>query len=393
MEGMIVGWQFWLVAGAMVAACAWVLLRPRHARTDTSPGAVALYRAQLAEIERDLKRGTLAGAEAARLRLDVSRRLLDADKAQVAPVAGSDGRGVMLVLIALALGASFAGYLWLGAPLYPDLPLAARIAAAEELRAARPDQATAEARVTLPAPLTPDADFAALLNRLRTAVAARPDDVTGLRLLAQNEASLGNFAAARDAQLALIAAKGAAVTAQDHAGLAELMVALADGYVSPQAEDVLTRALTLDAGNPTARFYAGLMMGQVGRYDLGFRMWQPLADGPAEANWMPALRAQMPDMAARAGVAFEMPGPSAADIAAAQDMTPEDRSAMISGMVDQLSSRLAAEGGQVEDWVRLIDALQVLGQTERADTIIAEARAAFGDSADAMAAINAASVP
>ena len=34
------------------------------------------------------------------------------------------------------------------------------------------------------------------------------------------------------------------------------------------------------------------------------------------------------------------PGPTADDVAAAQDMTPEDRSAMIQSMVDRLASRL-----------------------------------------------------
>jgi cytochrome c-type biogenesis protein CcmH len=299
-------------------------------------------------------------------------------------------------VVVLVLGGSLVGYQWLGAPLYPDVPLAARIASAEDLRAARPDQATAEARANLPAPLTPDADFALLMDRLRSAVAARPDDVTGLALLAQNESSLGNFAAARTAQRALIAAKGAAVTAQDHAALAEMMVALAGGYVSPEAEAVLTQSLTLDPANPTARYYAGLMMGQVGRFDLGFRMWQPLADGPADAVWMPAFRAQMPDMAARAGVAFELPatrGPSAADIAAAADMTPADRAAMIAGMVSQLSERLATEGGPPEDWAQLISALLVTGDADRAETIRREALQVFAGNAAALDTIRGAAAP
>lgn len=390
------GWQFWLAAAALVAACGWLLLRPRRAREDTSPGAAALYRAQLADIDRDLARGTLQDADAARLRLDIARRLLEAGKAQPLPDDTQDMRGLMGGLIALALGLSFAGYQWLGVPQYPDLPLAARIAAAEELRATRPSQSSVEAQITQPAPLTPDAGFSDLMNRLRSAVASRPDNVTGLALLAQNEASLGNFAAARDAQQALIAAKGAAATAQDHADLAEMMMALAGGYVSPEAEEVLTTALTLDPDNATARYYAGLMMGQVGRYDLGFRMWRPLADAPDTARWMAAFRAQMPDMAARAGVAFQLPeprGPSAADIAAADTMTPQDRATMISGMVNQLSERLATAGGPPEDWAKLISALLVTGDTARAEMIRTEALQVFAGNAAALATVRAAAAP
>ena len=46
-------------------------------------------------------------------------------------------------------------------------------------------------------------------------------------------------------------------------------------------------------------------------------------------------------------------------------MTPEDRQAMIQGMVDGLADRLATEGGPVEDWARLITSLGVLGETDR----------------------------
>lgn len=392
----MIGWQFWLVAGAMVAGAAWVLLHARAVAAGTATGAVALYRAQLAEIEHDLARGTIQTAEADRLRLEISRRLLDADKAQTQPPAKDDQRVLLIGLTIATLSAAIAGYLWLGAPLYPDIPLASRIADAEVRRASRPDQATAEAQVAQPAPITPDADFAALMTRLRDAIAANPTDVTGLALLARNEAALGNFAAARSAQEALIAAKRHNVTAQDHADLAEILIATVGGYVSPEAEAVLTRALQLDANNATARYYAGLMMGQVGRFDLGFRMWRPLADGPADAPWMPAFRAQMPDMAARAGVDFSLPaptGPTAADIDAAKDLTPEARAQMIAGMVDQLSERLATEGGPPDDWARLITALLVLGEDAQAETIRAEALQVFAGNATALATINAATAP
>jgi cytochrome c-type biogenesis protein CcmH len=386
-------WQFWIAAGGMVLAVAGVLIAWiwRGGRV-TAASDVQIYRDQLAEVDRDVVRGTLTGDEAARLRVEVARRLLAADAGDAVPLTAT-GTGRLIGLIALVLGASVAGYLWLGAPGYPDIPLAARIADAEALRAARPTQAAAEADITLPTPPAPDAEFAALMDQLRARVAAAPGDVTGLGLLARNEANLGNLAAARVAQEALIAAKGADVTAQDHADLAELLIAAAGGYVSPEAEAILAKSLTLDAMNGTARYYSGLMMGQVGRYDLGFRMWQPLVDGAADAPWMPAMRAQMPDMAARAGVNFTLPplrGPTAAEMAAAQDMTPADRAAMITSMVAQLSDRLATTGGPPEDWARLIASLDVLDRRAEADAILAEAKTVFASDAAALAIIAAA---
>ena len=79
------------------------------------------------------------------------------------------------------------------------------------------------------------------------------------------------------------------------------------------------------------------------------------------------------------------PGPSADDVAAAQDMSPEDRQAMIRGMVGQLNDRLATSGGPPEDWARLISSYGVLGETDAARTIWTEAQTVFADSDAAMA--------
>ena len=50
---------------------------------------------------------------------------------------------------------------------------------------------------------------------------------------------------------------------------------------------------------------------------------------------------------------------------------------MIRGMVDQLSDRLATDGGPVTDWARLITSLGVLGEGERAKAIYTEAQTRF----------------
>ena len=57
-------------------------------------------------------------------------------------------------------------------------------------------------------------------------------------------------------------------------------------------------------------------------------------------------------------------GPNAQDVQAAAQMSPEDRSAMIQGMVDGLASRLSASPNDPEGWIRLLRARKVLGQVE-----------------------------
>jgi cytochrome c-type biogenesis protein CcmH len=396
---------FWVSAGAMVAMVALVLLQAlRHGRAQAlaTPGAedLGVYRDQLAEVERDLARGTLPQAEAERLRLEVQRRMLEADR--TLRKAASPAMGLSFPLgsasVLAALAAAVAGYFWLGVPGYRDLPLSDRIAAADALYQGRPSQLEAEAAASaFTIPESADPEFLDLMAKLRSAMASRPDDLQGQTLLAQNEASLGNFPGARQAQEAVVRLKGDAATGEDLANLAEAMIYAAGGIVTPEAEAVLIRCLTLDPRNGSARFYSGLMFAQIGRPDRAFSLWQPLlAEGPANAPWIQPIRDRIEAAAAEAGINYALPaearGPDAADIAAAAEMSAEDRQDMIRGMVDGLEQRLTAEGGPAEDWARLIAALGVLAETTRARTAYARAQAAFEGRPGELATLRAAAV-
>jgi len=59
------------------------------------------------------------------------------------------------------------------------------------------------------------------------------------------------------------------------------------------------------------------------------------------------------------------PGPTAEQVQAAHQMTPEDRAKMILAMVDGLAARLEDSPEDAEGWARLIKARRVLGQTEK----------------------------
>jgi cytochrome c-type biogenesis protein CcmH len=269
------------------------------------------------------------------------------------------------------------------------MPLVARLEDAAERRATRPGQAQAEAgRPAAPDP-SASGEFLELMERQRATVAERPSDLDGHRLLARNEAGLGNFAAAHAAQKRVLEILGPAATARDWADYGDLLVLAAGGYVSPEAEAAFEEALSRDPANGTARYYLGSMHLQTGRPDLAFRIWQAqLREGPPDAPWIGPIRAQIEQAAAQAGIDYSLPpapdgaappGPSAADVEAAEGMSPAERMQMIEGMVSGLSERLATTGGPPEDWARLIRAYGVLGRRERAAAIWAEAQQVFED--------------
>lgn len=378
-------WQFWLVALGLAGAVVAVLVAAlrRSGAAEGLPGGasadLAVYKDQLAEVARDLDRGTIRPEEAERLRAEIGRRVIEADRAlRDAPAVGKRiGRGpVTAVIAALVLPGALAAYWGLGAPGYPDMALAPRLADLDAGMAARPGQEAELGRLGRARDAGLDARLAAEL----------PGETDPVALRARFAAAFGagNVQEAVRVQERLLAVVGRDATANDHANLALALVVEAGGYVSPEAEAALRESLRRDMGNELARYLVGEMFLQGGRFDQAFRFWRPIAEAGTEgAPWVAAVRERIGEVADLAGIRYALPGgaavpgPDAGDMAAAQDMTPQERQAMIEGMVKQLSDRLAKEGGTVEDWNRLIRSLAVLERLPDAQAIYDEAKAKF----------------
>lgn len=417
------GWGFWAVAAGLALAVALVLIaamrRAPGSATRTADADLAVYKDQLAEIGRDLTRGTIGPEEAARLRAEVGKRVIEADRIRAAgeTLSGSHRTGVVAALILglmlptailtyagsatilrlsgmadervatlrdrLSFDLKFRGTTFtnlspifegIGAPGYPDMALVPRLEALDAGIAGRPGQ---EAEL---ATLGKSRD-AALDQRLGTELA----EVTDLAELEERFRSgfeAGDLQGAVRVQERILALRGDQATANDHANMALALVAEAKGYVSPEAEAELRASLQRDMTNELSRYLVGEMFLQGGRYDQTFRFWRPLAEGGTPGSpWVKSIRERIGQVAELAGVRYSLPapsdGPTAEDMAAAGEMSPEDRQQMIEGMVAQLSDRLAAEGGSVEDWNRLIRSLAVLERKDEAQKIYDEARARF----------------
>ena len=392
---------FWLIAGVIAAlvgaSIALGLMRPRGDRASDASD-IAVYRDQLREVERDISRGTLDTDEAKRVRVEILRRLLAADKRQAEVIVANQRVNVWLAagLAAALLGAGGLIYMRIGAPGYADMPHSERLATAEAFRASRPGQGEIEAELDAArSDPVASADDRALIARLQAALASRPQDLEGHIQLATSAAQIGDFAAAHVAQARVLELIGVTATAADWASYTDMLVLAAGGYVSPEAEVALRAALALDAANGTARYYAGLMFAQTGRPDRTVEFWRPLyASSPADAPWMAVIGEHFDAMAADAGMRISLPerarGPSAADVEGATELGLQDRMIMIEGMVAGLAERLASEGGSAAEWAQLIRSLGVLGRAQEAAAIWAEAQVVFADDVGALAEIDGA---
>ncbi len=73
------------------------------------------------------------------------------------------------------------------------------------------------------------------------------------------------------------------------------------------------------------------------------------------------------------------PGPTQADIAAAQQMSPEDRTAMINAMVESLAAKMRDNPQDADGWIRLLRARIVMGQLEPLKADVEAMKDAFKD--------------
>lgn len=397
--------MFWIICAGLAAIVAASIAAPLLRRRDSGDEPAAaydlrIYRDQLREVDRDLERRLIEPAEAERLRNEIGRKVLTADRALQREGASRrvPGGPAAVAVLAVLLAGAGALYYEIGAPDHPDQPIAQRIALAQQVYDKRPAQAQAEQAAPKPQRPEPDAEYVKLIADLRQAVAKNPNDPQGQALLALHEERLGNLVAAKQAQARLVTLKGAQATATDHAQLAALTVDAAGGLITRDAETEIARALELEPDNAQARFLAGFLQIQNGRPDRAFPIWAALlSNGPQDAPWMETVRAAINDLAWFAGqpdyVAPEarpLPGPDADAMAAAEDMTPQERQQMVQGMVKGLEERLATQGGTPDEWSRLISSLVVIGQKDHAQNILTEARARFAGAPDALAPIEAA---
>ena len=393
--------QFWMAIAFLGISCGVILtlpfLRRRHDSLPSADYDLRVYRDQLGEIDRDLARGAILPEEAARMRTEVSRRILLADsKSKAEHEFGNPPRilGILTALLVFtALGAgTILLYARIGSPGTADMPIEKRIELSDIERAQRLSQSAAEAKAPVTPPPEASSEFLELMEKLRATMTENPNDLMGLELLVRNESALGNFTAAYKAQARLVSIKKESATAQDYAHLSDLMITAAAGYISTDAEAALRTALKINPVEPLALYYLGLYFIQVDRPDKAFQLWDSLLRSSApDAPWISYIHTRIEDLAWFAGnFNYEIPsistvrGPTLEDIEAADEMTPEERQEMILSMVSGLEDRLANEGGPVEDWARLVVALGKIGNIQKAHEIHDEAFEIFAASPEAL---------
>ena len=398
---MVVFWLSIVIILAFVCVIYYQTLK-KNAVQKKENADLKFYKIQLSEIEKDIAKGAISTEEAEQLKVEVSRRILKNKNQSLLKFSFQSANSRLKFALILGIFTSFLSlglYSSLGSLGYFDFSQENRIEAAKLLKETRPSQQEAwDALLDEKTINTPEGEMGEIITKLRKISQERPNDIMGLRYLVRTEASLNNFENAAIAQMSLVKLLGEQVLTEDLYQLAELMVISLNGYVSPEAEALFRKVLAKDDDNGGALYYLGLMYANLDRPDLSFEIWRKLLNrGPDDAPWVPLIRQQIMEVAWRAGKnRYELPaktkippnGPTQADIEASDEMTADERQEMISNMVEGLASRLASEGGTSDEWARLIKALSVLGDSNRAKKIWAEALNIYSNSPADLRVIN-----
>jgi cytochrome c-type biogenesis protein CcmH len=341
-----------IVFAAMVLAVLAALLVPLLRRQAPLPPRinydVAVYRDQLAEVERDIERGLLSPDQADAARTEIYRRTLAADSADAAlPSAGGTRRSrlaaALTLLIVLPLGAGLI-YAYLGSPALSAKPYAER----------KND---------------PDFIMEGQAKDLAKQLESKPD-AAGYARLGDTYAMLRRYDLAVDAyQKALQMDAG---NAKFWSQLGELISVSQDGMIIPEAREAFIKALRLDAHDARAEFYLGLAEDQIDQPKRAVSIWRDLEkNGEPDASWRPMVDKQIAAVSGKAGFDPESIAPAPPPLGASNaapagmGMNKADRVDTVHQMVDRLAAKLKANPDDLDGWRLLARSYQVLGETDK----------------------------
>ena len=386
---MILGITLTIMTLAAIALVVLPLIRSNRDSATRAAHEIEIYRDQLDEVDRDVARGVIGPDDAVAARTEIGRRILAATDGVEIVKAGSPAgklpakpRRITAIITGLCVPAlAIFVYVTHGSPNLSGKPAA-------EVRAANGTD-----------PKAPEGDVAQRqeVAGLAAALEKNPADIESWITLGT---VLTQMKRHRQAAVAFTQAMRLAPANAEFASRAgEALTVAAGGQVTPDAQASFTEALRRDPGEPRAQYYQGVADQQGGRLRAALDRWVALeAASPPDAPWLrflrpriarlageigmdsnalAALRARAPPLTAGLPTATPTlaPGPTHEQMAAARNMTAEDRLAMIRNMVDGLAEKLKDDPDNVAGWLRLGRARGVLGDRATAKEAYAKAAA------------------
>lgn len=330
-------------------------LRAKEPEGSITPD-IDVYKAQLKELDNDLKSGIIDDEEATRTKLEIERRILKAADGQLISSTLEKPNNFLSLAIVVIILFSAAFYAVIGTPGMPDFPI-------EEFRQQEMPMDRVEALAQ-----TDD-----LIAKVKARLASSPEEVQGWGYLANLEMNKGNFQKAAEA---LYQAHIIAPDVFDYQLMyAESLIMASNERVTPAALIILNKAKKMAPEHPGPRYYLGLADFQAGDVGVAHSEWKVI-QGELENSdpMMPLLNVWINRAEVALGIAEPLPQTRAPSITAEQaetiqSMSADEQQELIRQMVLQLATKQEENPTNIEGWIRLSRAYMVLG--EKVDAIAA----------------------
>lgn len=341
-----------LVIAVTVLCCAALFYAGRRAAVNAGDGhgdaaEQAHHQNLLAEIETSEAEGRLSKDDGRAARAELARDIIRQREQATAGNKIVHVFNAPLVAAAVILigGLGVGLYAILGSPDQPGAPLSGR---ATEIAAT--------------------AQIADAVSKVEARLAKSPDDVRGWKVLAPVYMRSGRYADAEKAFRRILAL--APPTADAETDLAEAIILANNGIATDESLSLLQSAAASDPNHVRSRFYLAGEATRVGDFAKAITLWKDvIAQSKGNEPWRAA---------ADQGLAVATAGLAGSDGATGANGAVGS-SAMIASMVDGLSTRLASQGGTIEEWTRLVRSRMVLGQKDKAQAAYNAAKSAYPD--------------
>ena len=323
------------------------------------------FKRQLRELEKDIKSGLISEAEADAAKAELAREMLR-HKAELSKKHGEKGVNQPLLIstpefllsLIIIAGLAFSIYYFLGSPNLPANPLALRT--------------TPEAQMS---------EVITAIEQVEARLEQNPDDARGWSVLAPIYMQMQRY---DDAVIALRNVdRLLSPNADVKTDLAEALMMANDGVTSDEIIDLLKTAKNLDPKHVRSRFYLAGEAMRAGDNEGAIKQWQEiLALSTGDEQWVDIVREGIEEAQARIDGKTQPPQQPQTPQQPQQDAPinqseADDQAAFINQMVERLETRLATDGGTLEEWTQLVRSLLVLGNKEKAQKVYSEAKQNF----------------
>lgn len=273
--------MFWVFSGGLtlmvLLVLSYSLMRKQKDDIERSQYDSSVYCAQLEEIDRELERQEISEKEANRARIEVERRLLQANSENTAMATEAIGKKLHQGVVGLSMlgmaGGAFALYFLLGVPGMPDFVFADR---GQEIQKAEQAQKISK-----------------MVERLAKRLKDNPLDPGGWAMLGRSYRVMDRLSDSRQAY-----GKAYELEPQNTEyalDYMETMVFENDGKIPEAARDIIRNTLEQDPKNFKARFYYALDLTQSpGGHEQAIAIWKELLnESPKDAPWVSYLEEQI----------------------------------------------------------------------------------------------------